>query len=75
VNPIVFALRRPWTVLVLVAAVALCSLMALANLLPGPVRALMPIRSMPVDIFPDLNTCTSTAFTTSSRRTSRAWRS
>src|SRR4051812_24400182 len=40
-NPIVFALRRPMTVMVLVVAVALGSVLALTRL--------------PVDIFPDLN--------------------
>src|SRR6478609_10872569 len=40
-NPIVFAMRRPWTIMVLVVAVALGSGLALVR--------------MPVDIFPDLN--------------------
>ena len=40
-NPIVFALRRPMTVMVLVAAVALGSLLAVTR--------------MPIDIFPNLN--------------------
>ncbi|HWE35942.1 MAG TPA: efflux RND transporter permease subunit [Isosphaeraceae bacterium] len=40
-NPIVFAMRRPWTVMVGVVAVALGSVLAVAR--------------MPVDIFPNLN--------------------
>src|ERR1700675_540349 len=40
-NPIVFALRRPYTVMVLVAAVVLGSVLALTR--------------MPIDIFPNLN--------------------
>jgi multidrug efflux pump subunit AcrB len=40
-NPIAFAMRRPWTVMVGVAAVALGSVLAVAR--------------MPVDIFPNLN--------------------
>src|SRR5215211_5144812 len=40
-NPIVFALRRPMTVMVLVAAVALGSVLAVLR--------------MPIDIFPNLN--------------------
>ena len=40
-NPIVFALRRPFTVMVLVAAVALGSVLAVLR--------------MPIDIFPNLN--------------------
>jgi multidrug efflux pump subunit AcrB len=62
-NPIIFAMRRPLTVMVLVVAVVLCSLLALGNLLPDkvevgdltiPVRSLLPTKGMPVDIFPDL---------------------
>src|SRR5262245_53578973 len=53
-NPIVFALRRPWTVMVAIAAIVLASVMALSNLLPGPVRSVLPVKGMPVDIFPDL---------------------
>src|SRR5215211_2850479 len=40
-NPIVFALRRPMTVMVLVAAIALGSILAVLR--------------MPIDIFPNLN--------------------
>ncbi len=40
-NPIVFAMRRPWTVMVLVVAVALGSMLAAIR--------------MPIDIFPNLN--------------------
>ena len=40
-NPIIFAMRRPWTVMVAVVAVALGGALALAR--------------MPVDIFPNLN--------------------
>jgi multidrug efflux pump subunit AcrB len=40
-NPIVFAMRRPWTVMVAVVAVALGSLLA--------------VQRMPIDIFPNLN--------------------
>src|SRR6516225_9194744 len=40
-NPIVFALRRPWTVMVLVVALALGSVLAVLR--------------MPIDIFPNLN--------------------
>src|SRR5262245_24327685 len=53
-NPIVFALRRPFTVMVAILAVVLCAALALSNLLPERVRALLPIRGMPADIFPDL---------------------
>src|SRR5262249_27395141 len=62
-NPIVFALRRPWTVMVAIVAVVLCSVLALSNLLPEkievagltiPVRSLVPTKGMPADIFPDL---------------------
>src|SRR5437867_7249872 len=53
-NPIVFALRRPWTVMVAIAAVVLGSVMALSNLLPGAVRAVLPVKGMAADIFPDL---------------------
>ena len=65
-NPIVFAMRHPITMLVAIVAVVLGSLLVLANVLPDhvivagrtiPVRSLLPERSgMPVDIFPDLNT-------------------
>jgi multidrug efflux pump subunit AcrB len=54
-NPIVFALRRPYTVMVLIFAVVLCAGLALSNLLPKSVRELMPVQGMPADIFPDLN--------------------
>jgi multidrug efflux pump subunit AcrB len=56
-------MRRPLTVMVLIVAVVLGSLLALGNLLPEkvkvgaltiPVRALLPTKGMPVDIFPDL---------------------
>jgi multidrug efflux pump subunit AcrB len=62
-NPIVFALRRPFTVMVAILAVVLCSVLALSNLLPDqvevggvtvPVRSLLPRGGMPADIFPDL---------------------
>jgi multidrug efflux pump subunit AcrB len=53
-NPIVFALRRPWTVMVAIAAIVLCSVMALSNLLPARVRAVLPVKGMAADIFPDL---------------------
>src|SRR5205823_4060557 len=39
---------------VAVAAVVLGSVMALSNLLPAPVRAVLPVKGMPADIFPDL---------------------
>jgi multidrug efflux pump subunit AcrB len=65
-NPIVFALRHPITVMVGIAAVVLGAILALANVLPASVRLgglTIPVRSllsaqagMPVDIFPDLNT-------------------
>src|SRR5262249_354128 len=62
-NPIIFAMRRPFTVMVAIVAVVLCSILALGNLLPEkveigdltiPVRSLLPTKGMPVDIFPDL---------------------
>src|SRR2546430_947895 len=53
-NPIIFALRRPWTVMVAIAAVVLGSVMALSNLLPGSVRSVLPVKGMAADIFPDL---------------------
>src|SRR6516165_8144286 len=62
-NPIIFALRRPFTVMVAIVAVVLGSVLALGNLLPEkvevaglsiPVRSLLPTKGMPVDIFPDL---------------------
>jgi multidrug efflux pump subunit AcrB len=65
-NPIVFAMRHPITMMVAIAAVLLGSVLALANLLPDhlqlgpvavPMRSLLPARTgMAVDIFPDLNT-------------------
>src|SRR5436853_401510 len=65
-NPIVFALRHPITVVVAVLTVVLGSVLALANVLPDhvtvagvtvPLRSVLPPRTgMPVDIFPDLNT-------------------
>src|SRR5262245_55478096 len=65
-NPIVFAMRHPITMLVGIVAVVLGSFLVLANVLPDhvtvagrtiPVRSLLPPRTgMPVDIFPDLNT-------------------
>jgi multidrug efflux pump subunit AcrB len=64
-NPIVFALRHPYSVMVGVLAVVLGSVLALANLLPEDVRlfgttiplgSLLPTRSaMKIDIFPSLN--------------------
>jgi multidrug efflux pump subunit AcrB len=67
-NPIVFALRHPITMMVGIVAVVLGSFLVLANVLPDhvtvagrtiPVRSLLPPRTgMPVDIFPDLNTPT-----------------
>jgi multidrug efflux pump subunit AcrB len=54
-NPIIFALRRPFTVMVVIVAVVLCSVLALSNLLPKQVRSLLPVQGMPADIFPDLN--------------------
>src|SRR5262245_18121116 len=65
-NPIVFAMRRPLTVMVLVAAVALASLVAVARVsvdffpnlkLPSAlerVLAGLPFR-MSIDVFPNLN--------------------
>jgi multidrug efflux pump subunit AcrB len=65
-NPIVFAMRRPLTVMVIVAAVALASLVAVARMsvdffpdvkLPPVVEKIvtgLPFR-MSVDIFPNLN--------------------
>src|SRR5215468_9378850 len=65
-NPIIFAMRHPITMLVGVVTVVLFSFLALANILPDhiqvagrtiPIRSLLPPRSgMAVDIFPDLNT-------------------
>jgi multidrug efflux pump subunit AcrB len=64
-NPIVFALRHPYTIMVGVLALVLGSVLALARVLPDrigwgpvsvPVRSLLPDRSgMSVDIFPSLN--------------------
>jgi hypothetical protein len=56
-NPIVFALRRPLTVIVAVVAVALASgAVVFASVLPNTLvgRALTKFR-MPIDIFPNLN--------------------
>src|SRR5438552_25769 len=65
-NPIVFAMRHPITIMVGIATVVLCSVLALTGLLPDhirvagyaiPIRSVLPARTgMPVDIFPDLNT-------------------
>jgi multidrug efflux pump subunit AcrB len=65
-NPIVFALRRPLTVMVLVAAVALASLVAIARMsidffpdLKLPPWMQQVVRELPfrisIDIFPNLN--------------------
>lgn len=53
-NPIIFALRRPYSVLVAITAVALCALLALSGLLPLTVRQWLPVRGLSADIFPDL---------------------
>jgi multidrug efflux pump subunit AcrB len=65
-NPIIFAMRHPVTIMVAIVAVVLGAFLALANILPDhitvagypiPVRSVLPSRTgMPVDIFPDLNT-------------------
>jgi multidrug efflux pump subunit AcrB len=55
-NPITLALRRPWTIMVLIVGVLVCALFALANLLPDRLRTSLPATGMPVDIFPDLKT-------------------
>src|SRR5438445_3971010 len=65
-NPIIFAMRHPITIMVAIVAVVLGAFLALANILPDhvtvagyaiPVRSVLPSRTgMPVDIFPDLNT-------------------
>jgi multidrug efflux pump subunit AcrB len=65
-NPIVFAMRHPITIMVGIVTVVLFSFLALANVLPDhitlagftlPIRSVLPPRTgMPVDIFPDLNT-------------------
>jgi multidrug efflux pump subunit AcrB len=56
-NPIVFALRRPLTVIVMVVAVCLASVgVVFASVLPNTLlgRSLTKFR-MPIDIFPNLN--------------------
>jgi multidrug efflux pump subunit AcrB len=65
-NPIIFAMRHPVTIMVAIVAVVLGAVLALANILPDhmnvagytiPLRSVLPARTgMPVDIFPDLNT-------------------
>src|SRR5438552_14137674 len=65
-NPIVFAMRHPITMMVAIFAVVLGAALQLANILPDhvnmagyavPLRSVLPARmGMPVDIFPDLNT-------------------
>src|SRR5438445_1091679 len=65
-NPIIFAMRHPITIMVAIVAVVLGAFLALANILPDhvtvagyavPIRSVLPARmGMPVDIFPDLNT-------------------
>src|SRR5262249_48139794 len=65
-NPIIFAMRHPITMMVAIVAVVLGALLQLANVLPDqinvagyaiPVRSALPARTgMRVDIFPDLNT-------------------
>ena len=65
-NPIIFAMRHPITMMVGIVSVVLFSILALANILPDhitvaghavPIRSVLPPRTgMPVDIFPDLNT-------------------
>jgi len=55
-NPMVYAMRRPLTVMVAIAGVIFCSVFALANLLPDSIRSKLPGTGMPVDIFPDLQT-------------------
>jgi multidrug efflux pump subunit AcrB len=63
-NPIVFALRHPYTVMVGVLALVLTSVLALANALPQdvtiagttiPLGSLVSRRAMKIDIFPSLN--------------------
>jgi multidrug efflux pump subunit AcrB len=54
-NPVRFAMRHPFTVVVAIAAVILASGLALSNLLPDKLRSVLPTRGMAVDIFPDLN--------------------
>jgi multidrug efflux pump subunit AcrB len=65
-NPIIFAMRHPITMMVGIVSVVLFSILALANVLPDhitvaghavPIRSILPPRTgMPVDILPDLNT-------------------
>jgi multidrug efflux pump subunit AcrB len=55
-NPVVFALRHPYTVMVAALTLALCALLGLGNLFPDWLVEKLPVRAMPVDIFPDLNT-------------------
>jgi multidrug efflux pump subunit AcrB len=55
-NPTVFAMRRPLTVMVAIAGIIFCSVFALANLLPDTLRSKLPATGMPVDFFPDLQT-------------------
>src|SRR5262245_42851919 len=67
-NPIVFALRRPYTVVVGVIAMALAAALVLPLSLMLPPRIVawaqrifgntvnIDIKGMPIDIFPDLNT-------------------
>lgn len=58
-NPILFAMRRPWTVIVALAAIAVCCFFAVR---PRSIDAALqkygielPLKRMPVDIFPRLN--------------------
>src|SRR5262245_3082123 len=58
-NPIVFALRRPWTIVVIVVTVALvCGLAVRPKALDDALKHVgveIPVKRIPVDIFPALN--------------------